>query len=166
MTRVATTAAGGVAVLALVAGCGAGGSSGAAEQGGPPPTVRVQSGGQDVTAQPSQYCLDGTGERYAGTPPVIEVQPDSTISLTVPDAVAQQGWSVQVYDDQLQDLLGEVDVPEDTPTFTGINSSDAVPAAYYLVVVEDSDDSACSGLSGAWPIGFIRSGEDPAAPSS
>ncbi|MCO7222218.1 DUF2771 family protein [Klenkia sp. PcliD-1-E] len=159
MTRVATTAACGAAVLVLVTGCGAGGSSGAADQGGPPPTVRVQSSGQDVTVQPSQYCLDGTGERYAGTPPVIEVQPDSTISLTVPDAVAAQGWSVQVYDDQLQELLGEVDVPGDTPTFTGINSSDAVPPAYYLVVVEDSRDGACSGLSGAWPVGFIRSGD-------
>jgi len=41
-----------------------------------------------------------------------------------------------------------------------------VPPAYYLVVVEDSQDSACSGLSGAWPVGFLRSGEDPAAPSS
>ncbi len=92
------------------------------------------------------------------------MQPDSTISLTVPDAVAEQGWSVQVYDDQLEDLLGEVDVPDGTPTFTGINSSDAVPAAYYLVVVEDSQDSACSGLSGAWPVGFLRSGDQ--APAS
>jgi len=31
-----------------------------------------------------------------------------------------------------------------------------VPPTFYLVVVEDSDAEACSGLSGAWPVGFIR----------
>jgi hypothetical protein len=156
-----TTAAGlaGAAAVALLSGCSAGGSSGAAEQGGSAPTLRVQAGTQQVTVQPTQYCLDGSGERYAGTPPVVEVPSDSTIALTVSDAVAEQGWSVQVFDDQLQQRLGDVDVEDGTRVFTGINSSDVVPASFYLVVVETSDDDACNGLSGAWPVGFIRSGD-------
>ena len=156
MSTARTASAGGIAVLALVAGCTAGGSSGADSASDTAPTVRVQSGTQDVTVQPTQYCLDGSGERYAGTPPVVEVGSDSTIALTVSQAVADQGWGVQVFDDQLETPIGEVDVEDGTTVFTGINSSDVVPPAFYLVVVEDSDDSACGGLSGAWPVGFIR----------
>ena len=36
------------------------------------------------------------------------------------------------------------------------STSDVVPATFYLVVVEDADTDECSGLSGAWPVGFIR----------
>ncbi|MEI4273000.1 DUF2771 family protein [Klenkia sp. LSe6-5] len=153
----ARTTVAAAAVLVALTGCGAGGSGGAGEQDAAAPTVRVQAGTQDVAVRPTQYCLGGTGERYSTTPPVIEVPTDSTIALTVDADVADQGWSVQVYDDQLEELLGEVDVEDGTTVFTGINSSDVVPASFYLVVVEDSDDAACSGLSGAWPIGFIRS---------
>lgn len=151
--------------LVLLAGCNAGGAGGAAEGGDTAPTVRVQTGGQDLRVQPSQYCLNGDGQRYPSTPPIIEVPPDSTIGLTVADAVADQGWTVQVYDDQLAELIGEVDVEDDTASFTGINSSDVAPAAFYLVVVEDSDPAQCNGLSGAWPIGFVRSGEAGTAPA-
>ncbi len=161
MSRARTSAAGGIAVLASVAGCGADGAGGSADTA---PTVRVQSGPQDVEVQPTQYCLGGSGERYAGTPPVVEVSPDSTIALTVTQAVADQGWSVQVFDDQLESQIGEVDVETGTTVFTGINSSDVVPPSFYLVVVEDSDDSACGGLSGAWPVGFLRA--EAAAPTS
>lgn len=155
----ARTAGALLGAAALLAGCSAGGASGAAGGSDTAPTVRVQTGGQDVRVSPTQYCLSGDGQRYSTTPPIIEVSPDSTIGLTVDAAVAGQGWSVQVYDDQLDQLIGEVAVNEDTGTFTGINSSDVVPAAFYLVVVEDSDDEACNGLSGAWPVGFVRSGE-------
>lgn len=163
MSSARTTAAGGIAALALVAGCDAGGGSGADSSGDAAPTVRVQAGAQDVTVQPTQYCLDGSGERYAGTPPIVEVSPDSTIALTVDQAVADRGWSVQVFDDQLETPIGEVDVQTGTTVFTGINSSDVVPPSFYLVVVEDSDGGACGGLSGAWPVGFIRA--EAAAPT-
>lgn len=170
MSRARTTTAGAIAasiaVLALLTGCSAGGSSGANTDSDTAPTVRVQSGPQDVTVQPTQYCLGGSGERYSTTPPIVEVSPDSTIALTVADAVAEQGWSVQVYDDQLQQLLGEVDVEAGTTVFTGINSSDVVPASFYLVVVEDSADDACNGLSGAWPVGFLRAEADTATPTN
>ncbi|GAA4319160.1 DUF2771 family protein [Klenkia terrae] len=164
MSSARTTVAGGIAVLALLAGCNAGGSSDAESSTDSAPTVRVRSGTQDVAVQPTQYCLDGSGERYAGTPPVVEVSPDSTIALTVSQAVADQGWSVQVYDDQLETPIGEIDVEDGTTVYTGINSSDVVPPSFYLVVVEDSDDSECGGLSGAWPVGFIRA--EAAAPTS
>jgi hypothetical protein len=152
----------GVALLAglgLLAGCGgpaaddgaASGSSGSAA-----PTVTVQAGGDEIPVDPTQYCLDGDGQRYATTPPIVEVTPDTTISLTVPDAVAEAGWSVQVFDEDLQEMIGEVDVPAGEAVFREINTSDAAPPTFYLVVVEDSDPEACSGLSGAWPVGFIR----------
>ncbi|WP_346621599.1 DUF2771 family protein [Blastococcus montanus] len=122
-----------------------------------PGEVRVQAGGQDITARPTQYCLDGEGQRYEVTPPIVEVPPDTAISLTVPDDIAEQGWQVQVFDESLQELLGEVDVPQGTETFAEINSSDVVPPAFYLVVVEDSGGD-CGEFSAAWPVGVIRAG--------
>jgi hypothetical protein len=150
----------GVAVLAglgLLAGCGspaAGDDGGAAEKTAP--SVAVQAGGDAITVDPTQYCLDGDGQRYQRSAPIVEVLPDTTISLTVPDAVAEAGWSVQVFDEKLENMIGEVDVPDGTTTFDQINTSDAAPPTFYLVVVETSDPEACSGLSGAWPVGFIR----------
>jgi hypothetical protein len=142
-------AAGAAALLVVLAGCGEDEPEG-------PPSVQVTVGPQDVSAAPTQYCVDGERQRYSSvTPPIIEVSPESPISLTVPDAVAEQGWSVQVFDDQLVEKIGEVDVEAGTTTFEGIGSSDIVPAAFYLVVVEDKG-TACGEFSGAWPVGFIR----------
>jgi ABC-type transport system substrate-binding protein len=138
--------------LGLLAGCG----GAAADEEETAPTVSVQAGGDPVTVDPTQYCLDGDGQRYQQSPPILEVLPDTTISLTVSDAVAEAGWSVQVFDQELEQLIGEVDVPDGTTTFTEISTSDAAPPTFYLVVVERSDPEACSGLSGAWPVGFIR----------
>jgi hypothetical protein len=139
------------ALLVLLAGCGG------SEDADGPPDVRVTAGVQDVTARPSQYCLDGEWQRYTTTPPILEVSPDTTISLTVPDSVAERGWSVQVFDEGLEETIGEVDVPSGTATFDNINTSDVVPPAFYLVVVEDSG-GACGELSAAWPVGFLRAG--------
>ena len=129
-----------------------------------PGTVRVQAGGQDLSAQPTQYCLDGEGQRYDITPPVVEVSPDATISLTVPQEIAESGWQVQVFDESLQELIGEVDVPDGAETFDGINASDVVPPAFYLVVVEDKGGE-CGEFGAAWPIGFLRAGGDLGGPA-
>jgi hypothetical protein len=137
-----------LAGLGLLAGCG-----GSTET---TPTVTVQAGGDEITVDPTQYCLDGEGQRYSTTAPIIEVTPDTTIALTVSDAVAEAGWSVQVFDEELQETLGEVDVPAGEARFDDISTSDVVPPTFYLVVVEDADADECSGLSGAWPVGFIR----------
>ena len=136
------------AVVLLLAGCGS-------EPSGPQDVV-VEAGPQRVEAAPTQYCVDGEGQRYQTTPPIIEVSPDTTIRLTVPDAVAERGWGMQVYDDQLQERLGLVDVEAGAAVYD-LNSSDVAPAAFYLVVVEDAVED-CEGFSGAWPIGFLRAG--------
>ncbi|WP_246064085.1 DUF2771 family protein [Blastococcus colisei] len=146
------------AVLLLVlAGCGA-------EPAGPP-DVEVEVGAQQLTIRPVQYCLDGEGQRYDTAAPILEVSPGATISLAVPDAVAEQGWSVQVFDDQLEELLGEVDVPAGERVFEEIGTDDVVPPAFYLVVVEDKGGT-CGEFSGAWPVGFIRAGGDLGETSS
>jgi hypothetical protein len=137
------------AVVLLLAGCGS-------EPSGPQDVV-VEAGPQQVQAAPTQYCVDGEGQRYDVTPPMIEVSPDTTIRLTVPDAVAERGWSVQVFDEQLEELLGEVEVGTGRAVFDEINTSDVVPPAFYLVVVEDAGED-CEGFSGAWPVGFLRAG--------
>jgi Protein of unknown function (DUF2771) len=137
------------AVVLLLAGCGS-------EPSGPQDVV-VEAGPQQVQAAPTQYCVDGEGQRYDVTPPMIEVSPDTTIRLTVPDAVAERGWSVQVFDEQLEELLGEVEVGTGRAVFDEINTSDVVPPAFYLVVVEDAVED-CEGFSGAWPVGFLRAG--------
>jgi hypothetical protein len=146
----------GVALLAglvLLAGCGDGGGTAAAAGA---PSMTVRAGGDDITVPPTQYCLSGKGQRYSVTAPIIEVTPDTTIKLTVPQAVADAGWGVQVFDQKLEEMIGEVDVPDGAATYDQITTSDIVPPTFYLVVVEDSRPKACNGLSGAWPVGFIR----------
>lgn len=117
----------------------------------------MEAGPQRVQAAPTQYCADGEGQRYDTTPPIVEVSPDTTIRITVPDAVAEHGWSVQVFDEQLEDLIGEVDVGAGRSVFDEITTSDVAPPAFYLVVVEDAVED-CEGFSGAWPVGFVRAG--------
>ena len=138
------------AVVLLLAGCGS-------EPSGPQDVV-VEAGPQEVRASPTQYCVDGEGQRYTTTPPIIEVSPDTTIRLTVPEAVAENGWGVQVYDDKIQERLGLVDVDAGAAVYD-LDSSDVAPPAFYLVVVEDAVEE-CDGFSGAWPIGFLRAGGD------
>ncbi|SFE14455.1 Protein of unknown function [Blastococcus tunisiensis] len=141
-----------VAVLLLVlAGCGS-------EPAGPP-DVDVEVGPQQLTVRPTQYCLDGDGQIYETAPPILEVSPGATIELTVPEPVAERGWSVQVFDEQLEEILGEVDVPAGERVLDEITTDDVVPPAFYLVVVEDKGGD-CGEFSGAWPVGFIRAGGD------
>ena len=137
-------------LLLVLAGCGRGDAAGPAE-------VRVVVGPQDVTVRPTQYCLDGERKRYTSTPPILEVSPASPIRLTVPEEVADRGWAVQVFDEQLEEPIGEVEVPAGTDVFDEISTDDVVPPAFYLVIVEDKGGD-CGEFSGAWPIGFIRAG--------
>jgi hypothetical protein len=143
------TAAGLALGLLALAGC-------SSEPSGPQQVV-VVAGTQEVDVSPSQACLDGEGQRYSTKPPLIEVSPDTTIRLTVPESVAENGWSVQVFDEALEEQLGEVRVDRGQTVFDEINSSDVVPPTFYLVVVEASGEQ-CDGFSGAWPVGFLRAG--------
>ncbi|WP_324275939.1 hypothetical protein [Blastococcus brunescens] len=45
----------------------------------------------------------------------------------MPEPVADRGWSVQVFDEQLEDLLGEVDVPAGERVLEEITTDDVVP---------------------------------------
>ena len=144
-----------LAAVLLLAGCGS-------EPAGPQDVV-VTAGPQEVSVSPTQACLDGEGQRYDTTPPVIEVSPDTTIRLTVPDAVAERGWSIQVFDEQLVEQLGEVEVDAGAAVFDEINTSDVVPPAFYLVVVEDAHGDCL--LTGSWPVGFLRAGGDVVEPT-
>jgi uncharacterized protein DUF2771 len=144
------------AVVLLLAGCGS-------EPSGPQDVV-VEAGPQRVAAAPTQYCVGGEGQRYETSPPIVEVSPDTAIRLTVPDAVAERGWSVQVFDEGLEELLGEAPVDAGEAVFE-VNSDDVVPPAFYLVVVEDAVED-CEGFSGAWPVGFVRAGGTPTEPTT
>ncbi len=150
------------AAAAVVAGALAVPLAGCAGVGaGAPPDVTVTAGPQEITARPTQYCARGEGQAYEVTPPIVEVSPDTAIELTVPEDVAANGWSVQVFDERLDERLGVVEVDPGTTTFEGINSSDVVPPAFYLVVVEDQHGECL--LTGSWPIGFLRAGGDVGA---
>jgi Protein of unknown function (DUF2771) len=142
--------AGTVLLLALpVAACGHGAADDA------PPTVRVAIGDRTADLKPTQYCDGSSFHRYDVEPPVIAAEPGTRIRFTVPQAVARRGWGVQVYDQQLEKSIGNVAVPAGAATFDQITMSDAVPSAFYLVVVEKAT-SACHQLAGSWPAGFIR----------
>ena len=149
--------------LGLLTGCG--GGSGSASAVAPAPTIGVQAGGDEITVKPTQFCLAGEGQRYQVTAPIIEVTPDTTITLTVSDEVARAGWAVQVFDEKLQQMIGQVTVPDGVASYDQITTSDVVPPTFYLVVVENSHPEQCSGLSGAWPVGFIRT-DGTVAPTS
>ena len=154
-----------LAALTTLAGCGDGGSAESEA-----PLVGVAVAGQEITIEPTQYCLSGKGQRYQVSPPVLEVTPGQKVRLRVPDGVADRGWGVQVWDEKLAQKIGAVDVDKGKTVFDGITTSDVVPATFYLVIVEDTDKGRCSGLSGAWPVGFIRTtdgaGGSPSAPGS
>jgi hypothetical protein len=137
-------------LLLVLTGCGRDAAAAPAE-------VRVNVGPQDLSVRPTQFCLDGERQRYTVTPPILEVSPASQIRLTVPEDVADRGWAVQVFDEQLEEPIGEVDVPAGTEVFDEITTDDVVPAAFYLVIVEDKG-GACGEFSGAWPVGFLRAG--------
>ena len=139
-------------LVLILAGCGSGEPAG-------PPHVDVEVGAQQLGVRPVQYCLDGEGQRYENVPPILEVSPGATISLTVPESVAERGWGVQVFDEKLEEVLGEVDVPAGERTFEDITTDDVVPPAFYLVIVEDKGGD-CGEFSGAWPVGFLRAGGD------
>jgi hypothetical protein len=139
-----------VLLVLVLAGCGRAAA-------GAPAEVRVVTGSQTVGVRPSQYCLDGERQRYTHKPPVVEVSPGAPIALTVPDAVADRGWSVQVFDQKLERQLGVVDVPKGRAVFDDITSDDVVPPAFYLVIVEDKGGD-CGEFTAAWPVGFIRAG--------
>jgi len=141
-----------VLLVVLLAGCGS-------DQPAGPPDVDVEVGAQQLGVRPTQFCLDGEGQRYDNVPPILEVSPGAAISLTVPESVAERGWGVQVFDEKLEKTLGEVDVPAGERTFDGITTDDVVPPAFYLVVVEDKGGD-CGEFSGAWPVGFLRAGGD------
>ena len=143
MRRVAIPAA-----VLLLTGCGSEPSA--------PQDVVVEAGPQEVQVPPSQSCVDGERQQFPPAAPIVEVSPDTTIRLTVPDSVAENGWDVQVYDEQIQERLGIAEVEDGAAVFE-VNSSDVVPAAFYLVVVEDAVED-CEGFSGAWPVGFLRAG--------
>ncbi|MCW2633816.1 MAG: uncharacterized protein JWQ99_183 [Blastococcus sp.] len=144
-----------VLLLLALAGWGLAGCKQSAATG--PAEVRVVVGPQDMSVRPSQYCLDGERQRYTNRPPILEVSPDSPITLSVPESVADHGWSVQVFDEKLEKTLGEVRVPKGTTVLDEINTADVVPPTFYLVVVEDKGGD-CGEFTGAWPIGFIRAG--------
>jgi len=149
------------AVLALALA-----AAGCSHAAAAPPQVKVMVGSDALQLDPTQYCADGTGHRYSVRPPVITAAPDTRIAFTVPDAVAAQGWSVQVFDQNLEEPIGDVRVDKGKAYFAGITTSDVVPQAFYLVVVED-DAPQCSHLSGAWPVGIIRAGtSSTTAPTS
>ncbi|MGI8694566.1 MAG: DUF2771 family protein [Geodermatophilaceae bacterium] len=121
-----------------------------------PATVTVSVGTQSQVLSPTQYCLDGEPRFYpdAERPVVLRVAPGEPITIEVSAELAESGWQVQIFDETLEEQIGQVPVGNET-VFDDITTSDARPPAYFLVVVQDAG-SDCEGLSGAWPIGFVR----------
>ena len=83
-----------------------------AARGRAAPTVRVLVGGQQVAVRPTSTASTATGQRYSITPPVLEVPPDTPITLTVPDAVAPHGWGCRCSTSSCEKKIGDVTRPQ------------------------------------------------------
>ena len=107
-----------------------------------------------------QYCEDGERVRYDNTPPVVEVSPDAVIT---PDRArarrrARAGACRSSTRGSRRSSARSTS-PAGEDRLAEINTSDVVPPAFYLVIVEDKGGD-CGEWSGAWPVGFLRAGGD------
>ena len=93
---------------------------------------------------------------YAVKPLAVVTGASTGIGYELARIAAERGWSAQVWDEQLRTQIGDADAGPGEAVLQ-LNSSDAVPPAYYLVVVERRN-AACNNVSGAWPVGFLRTG--------
>ena len=132
--RTTARAAGTVLTAAALAGCGASTPT--------MPTISVAAGEAAATVDPTLYCVDGHaqfGDETSGGA-ALQVKPDTTIVIDVPEAVAEVGWTVQVW--SVNDApggtvplaqIGNVDAGT-ARSFDGFTTSDAVPDRYFVIV--------------------------------
>ncbi len=129
------------------------------------PDISVTIAGQTSDIPPAVYCINDKAHVYGAKNEVkpIQVQPQQMVSISVPAAVADKTWSVQVWSVTSatgkpipERLIGNVDAGK-VRTFKKINTSDAVPDRVYLMITIPQDPKCnAQGASGIWPILIVR----------
>ncbi|PRZ41126.1 uncharacterized protein DUF2771 [Antricoccus suffuscus] len=145
--------------LLLVAGCSSSAKATTA------PDISVTIDHQTSTIPPSVYCIDNKAQVYGAKNEVkpIQVQPKQSVSISVPAAIADKTWSVQIWSVTTasgkpipERMIGNVDAGK-ARKFTKINTSDAVPDRVYLMITIPQDPKCnAEGAAGLWPILLIR----------
>ena len=92
-------------LLLVLAGCGRG-------RRPAPANVQVAVGGEKVAVRPTQYCLDGDGQRYTTPRRSSRSRPDAPITLTVPDVGRRAGLERAGLRREAREAIGEVDVAQ------------------------------------------------------
>ncbi|WP_106849901.1 DUF2771 family protein [Blastococcus sp. Marseille-P5729] len=142
-----------LAVALLVGGCGAD-SDGR-------PSIDVAAGEAAATVEPTLYCVDGHAQFAAddARTAALEVKPDTTVVIDVPEQVADAGWTIQIW--TVNDTaggavpleqIGNVDAGN-ARSYDGFTTSDAVPDRYFIIVALPEDPGCDAvGSAGIWTV--------------
>lgn len=125
------------------------------------PEVKVAIGKSTATLSPTVYCVDGSAQLAAedAKTAALEAKPDTAVVITVPESVAEVGWTIQIWSVNDTDSgavpleqIGNVDAGT-ARSYDGFTTSDVVPDRYFIIVAlpEDPDCNA-AGSSGIWTL--------------
>ena len=115
--------------------------------------------------KPTLYCIDGSAQLAdeKSTTSALQVKPDTTVRIDVPDEVAKTGWTIQIW--SVNDLpegavpleqIGNIDAGN-ARSFDGFTTSDAVPDRYFVIVALPEDPKCnAKGSAGLWTVLLSR----------
>lgn len=125
------------------------------------PEVKVAIGDASTTLRPTLYCVDGSA-RFAAEDTktaALEAKPETPVAITVPQSVAEVGWTIQIWSVDDTDSgavpyeqIGNVDAGTQR-SYDGFTTSDVVPDRYFLIIAIP-EDPACNaaGSAGIWTL--------------
>jgi hypothetical protein len=129
--------------------------------------VKVAIGGASATLKPTLYCVDGSAQLADENTKTaaLEAKPQTPIAITVPESVAEAGWTVQIWsvsdtDDGAvpYEQIGNVDAGT-ARSYDGFTTSDVVPDRYFVIVaIPEDPDCNAAGSAGIWTLLVSRVG--------
>ncbi|MFV0535410.1 MAG: DUF2771 family protein [Cumulibacter sp.] len=131
------------------------------------PEIKVAIGNATTTLTPTLYCVDGEAHLAdeSTRTAALEAAPDTAVAISVPQQVADVGWTIQIWSVSDTDTgavpleqIGNVDAGT-AREFDGFTTSDVVPNRYFVIIAlpEDPDCNA-QGSAGIWTLLVSRVG--------
>ncbi|GAB3294205.1 DUF2771 family protein [Epidermidibacterium keratini] len=126
------------------------------------PKVSIEIGNQTSEITPTVYCVSGEA-KLGESSEAMQVSPNENVTVTVPDAVAEKQWSIQIWsvaDNNGTAVpgtpIGEVPAGSQKASF---NTSDSALDRYFIVVAIP-EEAGCNakGAAGMWTLMVSRVG--------